>query len=143
MLPNISGEFTAVNDPELRFTPSGKAVANVRIVANSKRKNEKGEWEDDKVVWLNLTAWGQLAENIAESVEKGTRILVKGRLETREYTTKDGDKRSSYDVTADEVGPSLAFATAKVSKSGRSSGTAKTEDAWSTGSSAQADEPPF
>jgi single-strand DNA-binding protein len=146
MLPSITGEFRAVDDPELRFTPSGQAVANLRIVANSRKKNkDTGEWEDDKVVWLNLTAWGQMAENVAESVTKGTLITVKGRLETRAYETREGEKRQSFDVTADEVGVSLARDAAKVLKAERSSGggTSATPKSDPFGTPPQEDEPPF
>jgi len=143
MLPTITGEFRAVTDPELRFTPSGVAVANLRIAANS-RKKVNDEWVDDKVVFLNLTCWKQQAENVAESVQKGDLIMVKGRLETREYETKDGEKRQSFDVTADEVGVSLTFATAKVSKTERRTGsttTAPPPDPY--GTPPQEEEPPF
>ncbi len=143
MLPTITGEFRAVTDPELRFTPSGVAVANLRIAANS-RKKVNDEWVDDKVVFLNLTCWKQQAENVAESVQKGDLIMVTGRLETREYETKDGEKRQSFDVTADQIGPSLAFATAKISKAERRSGSAdKAPPADPYGTPPQDDEPPF
>jgi single-strand DNA-binding protein len=143
VLPTITGEFRAVTDPELRFTPSGVAVANLRIAANSRKKVGE-EWVDDKVVFLNLTCWKQQAENVAESVQKGDLIMVTGRLETREYETKDGEKRQSFDVTADQIGPSLAFATAKVSKTERRSGsTATPPPADPYGTPPQDDEPPF
>lgn len=143
MLPVIQGEFRVVADPELRFTPSGVAVANLRIVANSRKKNEQGEWVDDKEVWLNLTAWKQLAENIAESVQKGDLIVVKGRLETRSYETKEGEKRQSFDVTADEVGVSLARATAKISKAERTTGSSTAAPTGGYPTPPQEEEPPF
>jgi single-strand DNA-binding protein len=153
MLPNISGEFRVVTDPVLRFTPAGKAVASCRIVADKKKKTDGGEWVDDKVCWLNLSIWEQQAENFAESIEKGMLIFVTGRLETREYE-KDGEKRMSLDVTADNVAPSIRWATAKVTKAQRSGGqstqpaaaegapAAAPADPWQTPPS-QGDEPPF
>jgi single-strand DNA-binding protein len=147
MLPTITGEFTVVADPELRFTPSGAAVANIRAVANKKKKNEQtGEWVDDKHCWVNLTAWNQMAENVAESIVKGMKVVVTGRLETRDYETSDGQKRISVDVEIFEIGPSLRFATAKVTKAERRSAESTgsrppAEDTWAT--SPSNDEPPF
>jgi single-strand DNA-binding protein len=155
MLPSINGEFRIVADPELRFTPSGKAVASARIVANSRKKTDSGEWVDDKVCWLNLSIWDKPAENFVETFEKGDLVVIlNGRLETREYETREGEKRTSLDVTATDFGPSLRFASAKITKTARSSGegqtgtaasssggtTAPAEDPWAT---PQSDEPPF
>jgi single-strand DNA-binding protein len=141
MLPTVVGEFTAVTDPELRFTPSGVAVANFRAAANSRKKTESGEWVDDKSCFLNVTVWKKAAENVAESVVKGTKVTIKGRLETRNYETKEGEKRTSYDLTADEIGVSIAFDPVKVMKAERTAPGEPAEDPWaSTGGS---DEPPF
>lgn len=154
MLPNINGEFRVVTDPELKFTQAGKAVAKCRIVADKKKKTDGGEWVDDKVCWLNLSIWEQQAENFVESVEKGMLIFVTGRLETREYENREGEKRTSLDVTADTVAPVLRYATAKVSKVQRSGGQQSTQqqqgeaapaapaaDPWATNPGG--DEPPF
>lgn len=151
MLPTVFGEFRVVADPELRFTPSGKAVGNVRLVANGRKKNEAGEWVDDKVVWLNGTLWDTAAENMVESVTAGMLVEVRGRLETREYEDREGNKRQSYDLALDSLTPSLKYATAKVSKVERSGGTgggsgaaapaAPADDPWAAPK--QDDEPPF
>lgn len=155
MLPTVFGEFRVVADPELRFTPSGKAVGNVRLVANSRKKNEAGEWVDDKVVWLNGTIWEQPAENMVESIEKGSLVEVRGRLETREYEDREGNKRQSFDLLLDSITPSIKYATAKVTKVERSGGTsgssgggaaapaAPPEDPWASVTPAASDEPPF
>ena len=154
MLPIINGEFRVVNDPELRFTPAGKAVASCRIVANS-RKKQGDEWVDDKVCWLNLSAWERMAENMAESVLKGDLIFVTGRLETRDYETREGEKRQSFDVTADTVAVTLRWNAAKIERTQRSQGggqssdqqasggqqAAPAQDPWTTPQ--QGDEPPF
>jgi single-strand DNA-binding protein len=151
-LPTVNGEFRVVTDPELRFTQSGKAVASARIAANSRKKDDStGEWKDDKECFLNLTIWGREAENFVESCEKGTLVLLSGRLETRNYETREGEKRTSFDVTADSFGPSLRWSTAKITKTERQSGggsapaegaapAAPAEDPWAT---PQDDEPPF
>jgi single-strand DNA-binding protein len=152
MLPNISGEFRVVDDPELRFTPAGKAVASCRIVANS-RKKQGEEWVDDKVCWLNLSAWERMAENLAESVLKGDLIYVTGRLETRSYETREGEKRQSFDVTADTVAVTLRWNSVKVDRPQRSGqqqqsssqqqtqSTESAADTWQ--STGQTEEPPF
>lgn len=148
-LPQVFGEFRVVADPELRFTPSGKAVGNVRLVANS-RKKEGEEWVDDKVVWLNGSIWDREAENMVESIERGMLVEVRGRLETREWE-KDGEKRQSTEIKIDSISPSLKYATAKVSKVERTGGSAPAaepkaeaapvEDPWAT--PPPGDEPPF
>lgn len=109
-LPTVTGEFTLVDDPELRFTASGAAVANVRLVANGRRFNKTtNEWEDAGQVWLNGDVWRTYAENVAESLRKGDKVIVTGTLETRTYETSEGERRQSYDVHIDEIGPSLRF----------------------------------
>ena len=97
-------------DPELRFTQSGQAVASFGLAVN-RRYQQNGEWQE-KVSFFNVTAWGQLAENSASSLTKGGRVIVNGRLEQREYETREGDKRNVVEVVADEIGPSLRWATA-------------------------------
>lgn len=144
----VTGEFRVAADPELRFTPSGKAVANVRLVNNSRKKNEADEWVDDKVCWLNASIWDQPAENLVESVTKGDLVEVRGRLHTREYEV-DGEKRVALELMLDAIAPSLRYATAKVAKTERRAATTATggtaapapEDPWAT--TAQGEEPPF
>ncbi|MGA1183706.1 MAG: single-stranded DNA-binding protein, partial [Ilumatobacteraceae bacterium] len=101
-------------DPELRFTANGRAVASFGI-AVGRRYQVNGEWQE-QTSYFNITAWGQLGENAAASLSKGARIVVTGRLEQREYTTREGDKRTAIDVIADELGPSLRWATAQVER---------------------------
>lgn len=111
----VVGNLTA--DPELRFTPSGAPVANF-TVASTPRKfdSQTKEWEDGETMFLNCSAWRQLSENVAESLTKGTRVIVQGRLRVRSYETRDGTKGTSWEVDVEEVGPSLAFATATVTR---------------------------
>ena len=110
-------------DPELRFTANGRAVASFGI-AVGRRYQVNGEWQE-QTSYFNVTAWGQLGENAAASLGKGTRVVVTGRLEQREYTTRDGDKRTAIDVIADELGPSLRWATAQVERTPRGEGGGK------------------
>jgi len=105
-------------DPELRFTTTGRGVASFGI-AVGRRYQVNGEWQE-QTSFFNVTAWGQLGENAAASLTKGTRVVVTGRLEQREYTTRDGDKRTAIDVVADELGPSLRWATAQVERTPKS-----------------------
>jgi single-strand DNA-binding protein len=152
-----------VDDPELRFTPSGAAVASFRI-ASTPRTYDKasGEWKDGETLFLTCSAWRQLGENVAESLTRGTRVIVQGRLKQRSYETREGEKRTVFEVDVDEVGPSLRSATAKVTRTSRSGGgfggqqggqSQPPDDPWSTpapsggsqggGWSQQPDEPPF
>lgn len=141
MLPLITIEGRCVEDPELRFAPSGIALAKMRVVASSRKKNEAGEWVDDKTLWIDVTCFRQLAENVAESLTKGDLVTVVGRLQTEEWTNKEGEKRSKISVTADSVAAALQFRTIKHSegRSARSSGT-PADDPWA---SQPRDEPPF
>ena len=107
-------------DPELRFTQSGQAIATLGI-AVSRRYQQNGEWQE-KTSFFNITAWGQLGENAASSLSKGSRAIVTGRLEQRSYETQDGEKRSVVEVVADEIGPSLRWATAQVDRNDRREG---------------------
>ena len=115
---NLVGNAT--RDPELRFTPSGQAVVNFGIAVN-RRWQKKGteEWEE-AVSFFDIVAWGTLGENVAESVQKGDRVMIAGRLDQRSWETDSGDKRSKVEVVADEIAPSLRWATAQVVKNERS-----------------------
>jgi single-strand DNA-binding protein len=111
-----------VDDPELRFTPNGQAVARFRIASTPRfRDQQSGEWKDGESLFLTCNVWRQAAENCAESLQRGMRVIVQGRLKQRSYE-KDGQKRTVYEIEADEVGPSLKNATAKVTKAQRSGG---------------------
>jgi single-strand DNA-binding protein len=107
-------------DPELRFTSGGRAVASFGLAVN-RRYQVNGEWKD-QTSYFNVTAWGQLGENAAASFTKGSRVIITGRLEQREYETREGDKRSAIEVVADELGPSLRWATAQVERNPREGG---------------------
>ena len=109
------------DDPELRFTPAGAAVANFTVAVN-RRINRDGQWEDKLDGFFRCNCWRDMAENVAESLQKGSRVMVVGRLQQRQWEDKDGNKRSSFEIQVDEVGPSLRWATATVQKSSRSSG---------------------
>ena len=112
-----------VDDPELRFTPSGAPVANFRIASTPRTfDRQSNEWKDGETLWLGCSVWRQAAENVAESLQKGTRVIVQGRLKSRSYETREGEKRTVFEIDVDEVGPSLKSATAKVNKTTRSGG---------------------
>jgi len=113
-------------DPELRFTTGGRAVASFGLAVN-RRYQVNGEWQE-QTSYFNVTAWGQLGENAAQSLAKGARTIVAGRLEQREYETREGEKRSVVEVVADEIGPSLRWATAQVEKTSRQSADGGTSD---------------
>ena len=113
-----------VDDPELRFTPAGQPVARFRVASTPRfRDNASGEWKDGDSLFLSCNVWRQAAENVAESLQRGMRVIVSGRLRQRSYETKEGEKRTVYEVEVDEVGPSLRNAAAKVTKSSRSGGS--------------------
>lgn len=105
-------------DPELRFTSGGRGVANIGI-AVSRRYQVNGEWQE-QTSYFNIVAWGQLGENAAATLTKGMRVIVSGRLEQREYQTKEGEKRTAIELNADEIGPSLRWATASIERNPRS-----------------------
>ena len=109
------------DDPELRFTPSGSAVANFTIAVNRRFKNQSGQWEDKLDGFFKCNCWREMAENVAESLQKGQRVMVVGRLQQRSWDDQEGNKRSAFEIQVDEVGPSLRWATAQVQKSQRSS----------------------
>lgn len=143
----ITGNLTG--DPELRFTQSGAAVANFTVASTPKVKNRQtDEWEDGEALFVRCAVWKDYAEHVAESLQKGMRVIVTGRLSSKSYETQSGEKRSSLVLDVDEVGPSLRFATAKVTKSGSSGGQqnrqqnygGSTNDPWASNTS---DTPPF
>ena len=153
----IIGNLTA--DPELRFTPSGAAVANFRV-ASTPRMLDKAtnEWKDGDPFYVSCNVWRQYAENVAETLSKGMRVIVTGRLKQRSYETREGEKRTVVELEVDEVGPALRNATAKVNRISRegggggysggssaSSSGAPADDPWASngGGGAAFDEPPF
>jgi single-strand DNA-binding protein len=110
-----------VDDPELRFTPSGAAVANFRIASTPRTYDrQSGEWKDGESLFLSCSVWRQAAENVAESLQRGMRVIVQGRLKSRSYDDREGQKRTVFEIDVDEVGPSLRSATAKVTRAMRS-----------------------
>ncbi|MEX2275242.1 MAG: single-stranded DNA-binding protein [Actinomycetota bacterium] len=109
----IVGNLT--DDPELRYTPNGVALVNARVAVNHKTRNEAGEWVDGDPLFISVTAWRSLAENTAESLTKGARVVVVGRLVQRSWESEDG-KRSVIEITADEIAPSLQSASAQVER---------------------------
>jgi single-strand DNA-binding protein len=158
-----------VNDPELRYTPTGQAVATFRVASTPRfMDRQTNEWKDGDSLFLSCNVWRQAAENVAESLQRGMRVIVSGRLRQRSYETKEGEKRTVYEVEVDEVGPSLRNASAKVNKSARSgsgsgfgggqsgsggqggyggsaAGSRANDDPWAAepGDSGFSDEPPF
>ncbi len=116
----VVGNLT--DDPELRFTPSGAAVANFTVASTPRTLNKQtNEWEDGEAMFLRCSIWRQAAENVAESLQKGARVIVQGRMRARTWETREGEKRTSFEIDVDEIGPSLRWATAKVARAGRSS----------------------
>ena len=114
-----------VDDPQLRYTPTGQAVASFRVASTPRFMDRTtNEWKDGDSLFLSCNVWRQAAENVAESLQRGTRVIVSGRLRQRSYETKEGEKRTVYEVEVDEVGPSLRNASAKVVKSTRATGGA-------------------
>ena len=117
---NITMIGNLVDDPELRFTPSGYAVANFTVASTPRNFDKKtNEWKDGDTLFLRCSLWREAAENVAETLSKGTRVILSGRLKQRSYETKEGDKRTVFEVEVDEVGPSLRYATAKITKTNR------------------------
>jgi single-strand DNA-binding protein len=147
----VVGNLTS--DPELRFTPSGAAVANFTIASTPRSfDKQSGEWKDGEALFMRCNIWRQAAENVAETLTRGARVIASGRLKQRSYEDKtSGEKRTVVELEVEEVGPSLKYATAKVNKVSRSnggdpSGSAGGDDPWSTpatGASASDPEPPF
>ncbi|MBU5422371.1 single-stranded DNA-binding protein [Cellulomonas hominis] len=161
----VIGNLTA--DPELRFTPSGAAVANFTVASTPRTfDRQSNEWKDGDTLFLRCSIWREAAENVAESLTKGTRVIVSGRLVQRSYETREGEKRTVYELQVDEVGPSLRYASAKVTRTQRSGGgggfgggggggggfngggNQAQDDPWATpagggGAGGYSDEPPF
>ena len=143
VIGNITG------DPELRFTPSGAAVANFTVASTPRQfDRQSNEWKDGETLFMRCSVWRDAAENVAESLQRGTRVIVSGRLKSRSYETKEGEKRTVVEMEVDEVGPSLRYATAKVNRTqrgggggggfsggGAQGGGGQQEDPWATGPS--------
>ncbi len=143
----VIGNLTG--DPELRFTPNGQAVASFTVASTTRMLDKAtNEWKDGDTLFLRCSVWRQYAENVAESLTKGTRVLVTGRLKQRSYETKEGEKRTVVEMDVDDVGPALRNATAKVSRVARTDsgynggGATPSEDPWAAPAPA-GDEPPF
>ena len=156
----VVGNLTA--DPELRFTPNGAAVANFTVASTPRTfDRQTNEWKDGEALFLRCSVWREAAENVAESLTKGMRVIVQGRLKARSYDDRDGNRRTSWELDVDEVGPALKFATAKVTRAQRSGGgggggfqqqgggQAAPQDPWSGGGGGggwdtpSSNEPPF
>jgi single-strand DNA-binding protein len=166
----VVGNLTA--DPELRFTPSGAAVANFTVASTPRIFDRQSiEWKDGDALFMRCSIWREAAENVAESLTRGSRVIVQGRLKQRSYETREGEKRTVVELEVDEIGPSLRYATAKVNKASRSGGggggfgsggggggggprsggdsaEAKTDDPWGSAPASGSfsggdDEPPF
>mgnify|MGYP006269197113 CR=1 FL=1 len=149
----VVGNLT--NDPELRFTPSGAAVASFTVASSSRYLDKAtNEWKDGEPLYMRCSVWRQYAENVAESLTKGTRVIVSGRLKQRSYETREGEKRTVVEMEVDDVGPALRYATAKVNRVQRSDGgggggygggsAAANDDPWASAPSGGSfDEPPF
>jgi single-strand DNA-binding protein len=117
----VVGNLTA--DPELRFTPSGAAVANFTVASTPRIfDRQSSEWKDGDALFMRCSIWREAAENVAESLTRGSRVIVQGRLKQRSYETREGEKRTVVELEVDEIGPSLRYATAKVNKASRSGG---------------------
>ncbi len=140
---NVTIIGNCTRDPELRFTPSGMAVATFGVAVNRRWQNRStNEWEE-AVSFFDVTAWQQLAENVSESVQKGTRVVVAGRLDQRSWETQDGEKRSKVEIVADEIAPSLRYATATIVKNERRGGDFdNSSGGGGGGNKAVANEPP-
>ena len=121
MSNNVTLIGNLVDDPELRFTPSGVAMAKIRLAVNRRWRGNDGEWQEDTSFFTG-TVWREQAESAAESLQKGARVIVTGRLEQRSWETPEGEKRSVVEIQIDEIGPSLRWATATVNKTQRSGG---------------------
>jgi len=145
----VIGNLTA--DPELRFTPSGAAVANFTVASTPRMfDRQTNEWKDGEALFLRCSIWREAAENVAESLTRGARVIVSGRLKQRSFETKEGEKRTVVELEVDEIGPSLRYATAKVNKASRSGvggggfgggGGSRSQAPQGGGSSAGGDDP--
>lgn len=151
----VVGNLTA--DPELRFTPSGAAVANFTVASTPRTFDRNAnEWKDGEAMFLNCSVWRQVAENVAESLTKGMRVIVQGRLRSRSYETQSGERRTVFEVEVDEIGPALKYASAKVTRNPSGGAYQSGSAGWSSAppaepvgpvadpwASAQSDDPPF
>ena len=156
----VVGNLT--DDPELRFTANGAAVANFTVASTPRFFDKQtNDWKDGDALFLRCSIWRQAAENVAESLQRGARVVVQGRLKQRSYETREGEKRTVYELDVEEVGPSLKYATAKVTKASRGGGggfggssggsasgsnapaAAPADDPWASAAPATSDEPPF
>ncbi len=118
------------DDPELRFTPGGAAVANFTVAVNRRQPGQNGGWEDKLDGFFRCNCWREMAENVAETLQKGTRVVLVGRLQQRSWEDGEGNRRSTIEVQVDEIGPSLRWATAQVQKSSRSGGEGRGSQGW-------------
>ena len=137
----IVGNLT--RDPELRYTPNGAALVKFGVAVSRRFKDETGQWKDADTSFFDVTAWRSLAENAAETLTQGTRVVVVGRLRTNSWETPEGDKRTKIEIEADEVAPSLKWATAKVEKQGRSMGQSDWSGNVAVGVGGQQEETPL
>ena len=144
----VVGNLTA--DPELRFTPSGAAVANFTVASTPRTfDKQSNQWKDGEALFMRCNIWKDAAENVAESLTKGARVIVSGRLKQRSYETREGEKRTVVELEVEEIGPSLRYATAKVNradrvKAAKSSASVPQDDPWGSAPTGQSDdEPPF
>jgi single-strand DNA-binding protein len=138
---DITIEGNLVANPELRFLQDGTAVANFTVASTPRyRDNATGQWKDGEATFMRCSAWRQLAENVVESLSKGSRVLVNGKLKQRHWETPEGEKRSTWELQVSAIGPSLRFATATITKVQRATATASTEDPWNAAEPAT-DEP--
>ena len=135
----LTGNLTA--DPELRFTPQGRPCASLQIAVNKRVKRPDGAWGDGPTSYYRCTAWGQLAEHVAESLTKGARVIIQGRLEIREYETRDGQRRTAAEIQIDDIGPSLRFATAHPERAARQGAGRSTQAPPVTPRASQAGDP--
>jgi single-strand DNA-binding protein len=157
-LPTLTGVGRLTDDPELRYTSSGKAVCKVRLAFSDRKKNEQtGQWEDGDKAYIDASVWGDEAEHVAESLSRGIEVMVSGKFKQREYEAKDGTKRTVYELAFATVAPTLRYATAKVQKMSRSGGAGQSQpaqgggfdDPWANQGApagrgpADSDQPPF
>ncbi|MBV6758402.1 single-stranded DNA-binding protein [Rhodococcus opacus] len=148
----IIGNLTA--DPELRFTPAGAAVVNFTVASTPRTfDRQTNEWKDGEALFMRCNLWREAAENVAESLTRGARVIVSGRLGQRSYETREGEKRTVIELEVDEIGPSLRYATARVNKANRAGSSggqsrgnsqqARNDDPWNAGGQSAPSEPPF
>lgn len=153
MLPLVTGEFRVGGEPNLRFAPSGTAVCRIRAVASSRKKDESGEWKDDKTAWVDLVGFKRLAENMAESFKQGDLVVITGKLQVEDWEDNEGNKRKSVNVVLDTIGMSAAWnpvAAIKTERQSQGGGNTPSntqsntqQDPWQSSNNAQSDEPPF